>query len=896
MEVISLYEMEVSPIEIISLMKNNIYNHYEEQTIINIHKTYTLQRKSLISLIHKISNKMGLKSQTFFLSVNYLDIIFSKQNNYSYNYSLLAVACLIIGAKFSENVPSRPIFKYFVNLYNNEIKDKNYLATKEILFNYEIIVCKILNYKLNYFTIYDFNFFFFGNGILKIDQLKEINFEFFTSITGNSKATIKTSSNIKKILIKIYERSRHYLDVIIENLICLKYDSLLISICIMEKSIDYVLLHEYNSINNDNSLDIEQIKFNNKKYFKQIMKEFYKIDYESLPKYEYLKIDCENYKLFDDIYDNNDNINLNQSNNLFYPNQSITHNNSGNYNININLENNCSSTKNISTIKNISTKQSPNIKYNYTNHKNNNNNININISEMKDKINYLYKKVSIPVFAQNNNNSKFNVSQIRKKHSKNKKINISRDNNFLNNNEQYNNYTELTNSKRLCTINNFYQKNNNQIQNNLRNSLSGNKNNYYLKKCNTSSSPFQKSSAKNIKHINSSCNKSKIINKIKNKKRFDGSEEGLTTNSNSIDARKNKNNIILTNKKNNKNINMAKPYIKKIIQNYDKNTNDDNKRNMNKILYEKTNRNRDRDKNIKKILISKLNGSMIRGKSLVHKGIIKNNENSANNSINNFESSPVFERNNSNSKNKINYMPYKFYKKYFPINDMSINQNNSNSIYLQETENNNNININKNIDDNNNYKSPNENYTVYKINSNYNLYNSSLTSRNSFQFNKQNQLADSLVNMKMSQLNYDVNDKKNSVSTSIIDYNYIDNNTKKKEYFNNYNAINIIKNPKNYIFKRNNENMNQNSNNTMYETNYIENYKNKKKKIFKFQNDINHNNSNFNIIDINENEKENDNEKDIEINMGNNDRRHKSFSNVNIIDYSSVISNEKNVF
>ena len=79
MEVISLYEMEVSPIEILTLMKNNIYDHYEEQTIMNVHKTYTLQRKTLISLIYKISNKMGFKSQTFFLAVNYLDIIFSKK-------------------------------------------------------------------------------------------------------------------------------------------------------------------------------------------------------------------------------------------------------------------------------------------------------------------------------------------------------------------------------------------------------------------------------------------------------------------------------------------------------------------------------------------------------------------------------------------------------------------------------------------------------------------------------------------------------------------------------------------------------------------------------------------------------------------------------------------------
>ena len=172
MEVISLYEMEVSPIEILNLMKNNIYNHYEEQTIVNIDKSYTFQRKFLINLIHNISNKMGFKSQTFFLAVNYLDIVFSKSKDVSYNYNLLAVGCLIIASKYCENVPLRPIFKYFVNLYNNEIKDNNNIITKDDLFKYEIIICKILNYKLNFYTIYDFNFFFFGNGIIKIENLK----------------------------------------------------------------------------------------------------------------------------------------------------------------------------------------------------------------------------------------------------------------------------------------------------------------------------------------------------------------------------------------------------------------------------------------------------------------------------------------------------------------------------------------------------------------------------------------------------------------------------------------------------------------------------------------------------------------------------------------------------
>ena len=68
MEVISLCEMEISPIPIFAKMKDNIYNHYEEKSVININKSYIIKRKSLISLIQKISNKMGFKSQTFFFS------------------------------------------------------------------------------------------------------------------------------------------------------------------------------------------------------------------------------------------------------------------------------------------------------------------------------------------------------------------------------------------------------------------------------------------------------------------------------------------------------------------------------------------------------------------------------------------------------------------------------------------------------------------------------------------------------------------------------------------------------------------------------------------------------------------------------------------------------------
>ena len=160
MEFSSSNEFEIPYIEMFSLMRKNIYNFHRDKNSIKLDKTYINQRKSLIALIYKISNRMNFKSKTFYQAVNYLDIIFSKQKNISYNYNLIAAACLITAFKFCENVPLKPTFKRFINLLNEEINSPDFAITKDDLFLYEIIICKILDYKLNYFTIYDFNFFF----------------------------------------------------------------------------------------------------------------------------------------------------------------------------------------------------------------------------------------------------------------------------------------------------------------------------------------------------------------------------------------------------------------------------------------------------------------------------------------------------------------------------------------------------------------------------------------------------------------------------------------------------------------------------------------------------------------------------------------------------------------
>ena len=746
MEFSNSKKIELPQNEIFSLMKTNIYKYHRDKNSININKSYILQRKSLIDLIHKISTRMNYKSRTFYLAVNYLDIIFNKQKDIKYNYNLLAAACLIISSKFCENVPLKPTFKRFINLYNEEINNNELQGTKEDLFLYEIFVCKSLDYKLNYFTIYDFNFFFFGNGILKFEHLKEIN---------NS---IKIDNAFKRnILIKIYERSKLYLNNIINNSICMRYNSLLISICIMEKSIDYVLIKEFNR---EDSFNIDFIKQKNKKYFWEIMKEFYNIECESSQDYQYLKLDCEKYKIFEEKnfnkYNNNT-IDLNKSQNLLFSNNFV---NKLYKKVNSSKSKSKNKTEKISKDGAFKTKKF--IKQN-TNTK------------------FLYKKVNISCYE----NIK-DLNEDKKEHQRKESIN----NQLVSN---------KPNSKR--TVYEFYQNNNNHH----RNAKSILKNNYYLKKSSTSFSPFKNFVNKNITNIK----------KI----------ESPDSNSNSFDERKEINDLLI----NNNNINLKKPYKKKIIYNHEmihnkninhKNNNNNTNNNINinininnRILYEDITNSNYRNKSSKKIIISKYNdednsSNNIKGRNFKYKSKAKINTSKFGL---NLGSSPIYKRNISRSKYNISF-------KKDQIKDKSYNQINLNSFCEKENKNNKKIN--------------NKISKLYINNINYNdIQNSSLTSRNSLLFPKHNiKLSDSFVNIQMNYFNNDLENKNFSTITS------------KK---NKDNKLNFIQNYESLNYNQYNTNDNSKPAITSKSNLANNNYNN-------YQNNINNNfNINFNYINEN---------------------------------------------
>ena len=296
----SVQKTEIPPKEIFNLMKTNIFDNFTHFSLFSINKDYINSRKALFSLLHKITIRMGFKSQTFFLCAHYLDIIFTKKKRIHLNLNILGLSCLCLAAKFCENDPMVPHLQYFIKIFNNINGYKNAILMSELKRG-EVAVLKILNYKLNYYTIYDFNSFLFGHGILKIEQLKEIENKNKKLYRSSRKKFVVNSTNslmIKNILEKVYKKSRAYLDIIIKNSkICFKYNPMFISIYIMKKSVEEVLANE-RKINSCEKKEKEDFYEKNNQCFRQIMRDFYKINYEENEQYKKILEDEEINEIF----------------------------------------------------------------------------------------------------------------------------------------------------------------------------------------------------------------------------------------------------------------------------------------------------------------------------------------------------------------------------------------------------------------------------------------------------------------------------------------------------------------------------------------------------------------------------------------------------------------------
>ena len=265
------YKIELSPIEIEKKMRENIIDNYKNNNIEKIDNCYLEKRKNLFSLIYKTSLKMNFKSQTYFLSIYFLDVIFSNEESIkiikseNINYENLSLSCLLIASKYCENDLFVPVLSSYKKAFEISSLYIQNISNEEILY-YEILTLKLLKYKLNYYTIYDFITFFFCHGIIVNEQIDDLN------------DNLKTS----KILEKIYIKSRDCLDEIINKVYSIKFSSYLLAIYILEKNIKEIIKKDFD-----------------KDYLSEIFEKIYNINYKNDIEYNILKeeINKENPKL-----------------------------------------------------------------------------------------------------------------------------------------------------------------------------------------------------------------------------------------------------------------------------------------------------------------------------------------------------------------------------------------------------------------------------------------------------------------------------------------------------------------------------------------------------------------------------------------------------------------------
>ena len=145
-------------------------------------KLYFSKRNYLKTLIKTIHSSISYNSQSYFLSIFLMDIIFLKENlsneYYSFfpskipskdlklnDYILLSLSCLIISYKFNGNssilYPLNNIIKIIYY-----ISGEKFSFTSRDLVRGEAFIIKLLKYKLNFYTVYHYLVFFFAHGII----------------------------------------------------------------------------------------------------------------------------------------------------------------------------------------------------------------------------------------------------------------------------------------------------------------------------------------------------------------------------------------------------------------------------------------------------------------------------------------------------------------------------------------------------------------------------------------------------------------------------------------------------------------------------------------------------------------------------------------------------------
>ena len=174
------------------------------------------KRSEMIKLLNKLVHKLRFRSQTFYLSILYLDLIMNL--NTEIKVELITISVLLLAAKFDENDTTVPNLIYFKNLM------ENYFITLDDIQKYELICLNMLEYKLNYNTAYHYINFFLSQGIIFNDEsLSSIDNEYVVKNykLSTSNSSLNSNEDVKinyKIVVKLSEIVKEALLIFIESM------------------------------------------------------------------------------------------------------------------------------------------------------------------------------------------------------------------------------------------------------------------------------------------------------------------------------------------------------------------------------------------------------------------------------------------------------------------------------------------------------------------------------------------------------------------------------------------------------------------------------------------------------------------------------------------------------
>ena len=384
------YHPQISPkifFEKMVQSNNELSSSIEENTFQN--NFYISIRNEIITLLKKINTTIENNSSTYYMSLLYIDKIFTSQDfneyikecsKYKYQinseikkmYIILSISSLIVSSKFNENDPHFPGAEAFLRLCN-KFTNYSYSIRTNDLVEGEIVILKLMKYKLNYYSVYNFLVFFFGHGIILDKTLEKT----------------RNNNDKRKLLEKIYILSREILDLINnENSseyiqLLNKKNNYITASAILSYSIEIILKIKLDQNNNENDIFLRYYDIKIDKNTKDNLIDILKIMYNNKMKSK-----------FKNNVENNNTSNSNKNNTFRYTYSSVLLNNHKNQFNNFSLYNsindihyNNENNKSNNYIINTSNSGNPNSNYIY-NFSKNASNINItDINSTKNKTN-----------------------------------------------------------------------------------------------------------------------------------------------------------------------------------------------------------------------------------------------------------------------------------------------------------------------------------------------------------------------------------------------------------------------------------------------------------------------------------------------------------------------------